>query len=146
MIRLLNLTVFIFLIIGVVNCDDNPMSYRLPATITPSHYKLTIEINLVDFKFSGNVEIKIDIKEPTKQIKLHYKDITVKWLEATLTKDELSFKPQSVDDTTLYSQEMGIINYETDLAVGSYVIKLEFSGDIRNDLKGLYRSEYEKGK
>ena len=45
--------------------DDTQSRYRLPKTVTPSHYDLTLEPDLVNFTFAGTEEISMSVSETT---------------------------------------------------------------------------------
>ena len=48
--------------------------YRLPNTVAPVAYRLTIEPDLDKFTYTGSVEIDIDVRRPTKEIVLNAAD------------------------------------------------------------------------
>ena len=45
--------------------DVTQSPYRLPKTVTPSHYELTLEPNLMNFTFAGTEAVNIAVVEPT---------------------------------------------------------------------------------
>ena len=51
---------------------------RLPKSIQPQHYKLTVDPNFVDFTFSGQVEIDLEITDHRDEfIRLNSAEIEV---------------------------------------------------------------------
>ena len=62
--------------------------YRLPKTIIPSYYSITIEPDLENEKFSGSEIISIEIKEKINTIKLN--SIGLKIDTAEIISDELT--------------------------------------------------------
>ena len=53
--------------------ETNP--YRLPTSITPSHYSLHLTPDLESETFTGNVDISIDTTETVSEIVLNAKEI-----------------------------------------------------------------------
>ncbi|CAF4442757.1 unnamed protein product, partial [Adineta steineri] len=50
---------------------------RLPKTVVPTHYDLTIQPFIDTFKFNGEVIIHIQIKEPTDTIILYAAELQI---------------------------------------------------------------------
>ena len=50
---------------------------RLPGNVKPIHYDVFIRTNFDTFKFNGTVVYDVEIKEPTKVIKMNCADIEI---------------------------------------------------------------------
>ena len=58
-------------------------AHRLPTTVVPSRYGLTIEPDLDAATFTGTEAVSVEVTEPVDEIVLHAKDLEVSdvWLE-----------------------------------------------------------------
>lgn len=124
------------------NEDPDPFrNYRLPSTIVPSRYSLWLLIDLDQVLFNGSVTITMDISEPTRDVTLNNKDIQVDWLSANML--DSTNQIYAVSTFTRYDDyEFTVLRFVETLPVGEYRITISFSGNIRSDLRGLYRSSY----
>ena len=52
-------------------------SYKLPTTVVPSHYKIHQVPNFRTFMCRGEVEIDVDVREATRSITLHARDLII---------------------------------------------------------------------
>ncbi|XP_014280242.1 aminopeptidase N isoform X2 [Halyomorpha halys] len=122
--------------------------YRLPGNVKPTHYILEVLTELEDpnFKFSGEVWIKVECIQPTNTIILHSKNLNITEEETTVkeivSKDELV--PMTVTSQKLVKEnEFLIIKLEQNLKQGvMYIVHLTFAGPLLEDLAGYYRSSY----
>ncbi|CAF0829122.1 unnamed protein product [Didymodactylos carnosus] len=103
-------------IIMVTENNDKPLFQRLPITIIPTHYDLTIQPHLDTFKFDGSVIIDLQIKEPTTS------------------------QDGSVQMDT--EGERIKVNFSNKLEKGDYQLSLKFIGEVNNKMKGFYRCKY----
>ena len=110
--------------------------FRLPKTIIPSYYSITIETDLDNEKFSGSEIISIEIKEKINTIKLN--SIGLKIDKAEIINDQL--KSESITEDK--EHETISINFNKDFEPGEYKLKLNFHGNLDNSLRGFYLSRY----
>jgi aminopeptidase N len=127
--------------------------YRLPNTTMPRHYELTLTPYLdvapegkVPFTFDGSVTIHISAtEEDVSQIVMHCNDmviskVTVEYTAASETK-EIAASQQDLACSVPYSF-LTIATTEP-LQLGTeYTVKMSFSGNIQNNMRGFYRSWY----
>lgn len=135
-----NIFILILLSLSVLaSAQETREINRLYKNVTPSFYELWLTIDLDNVVFSGEVLVTVNVLEPTNRISLNYKDINVRLISTTNSDDSL------VDSTGLLfdfeDEQIFEIQYPALLPVGVYYLKFEFSGDIRSDLHGLYRSK-----
>jgi hypothetical protein len=53
------------------------ISFRLPNTVIPSRYRIDYTTDLDRFSFNGTVAIQLDVKNATKRIVLHSRDLNI---------------------------------------------------------------------
>lgn len=112
-------------------------NHRLPNSVRPTKYQLTITPNLADFSFTGTETINIEISKPTRVLTLHSADLKIKSAHLKIGKDlhlvkKISFKKQSETVSFHFAKKL----------LGKVVLSLQFSGTINDQLRGFYRSRY----
>ncbi len=117
--------------------DAEPRSHRLPTTVTPRHYDLTLAPDLVDATFSGTASIEVDVHEPVATVHLHALDLVVTQARVEQAGRSLAAIVH-LDETT----EQAVLSLDTDLDLGPAVVHLEFSGTLNDKLVGFYRSTF----
>ena len=111
--------------------------YRLPRTVVPKHYELTLAPDLLAFTFEGIESITVGISEPTDEIVLNAAELEIS--RATLKRDGTS-----MDGTvTLDEQrERVTIALPETAQVGEWQLELTFTGILNDQLAGFYRSTF----
>ncbi len=112
-------------------------SVRLSKKITPLKYKIHFEPNLDEFTFSGEEEIELEIKKPTKVIRMHSAEIEI--LEIELLQNK---KSQTGKVVYKEKDEEVIFTFENPIKKGRAVLKLSFAGILNDKMRGFYRSKY----
>ncbi|KAJ4941915.1 hypothetical protein JOQ06_011787 [Pogonophryne albipinna] len=113
-------------------------SMRLPKTISPIHYDLTIHPNLTTLDFTGVVRIQLDVHEDTNAIILHSKHLHISNVLLFATE---GVKPLKVSAHPRFNQ----LALESDsvLAKGRrYEVQLEFAANFSESYHGFYKSSY----
>ncbi len=114
--------------------------YRLPRTVLPSRYQIALEPDLDAASFTGTVDIEVEVTEPVSDI----------WLNAAeLEIHSASIEPASGGAPTAASainlhekEERAEIVLANEIAAGSYVLRLSFTGILNDKLRGFYRSRF----
>lgn len=122
--------------------DEVDLSWRLPKTIYPKSYQIELETKVHDhgdLDYKGTVIIYLDVRVPTNKIILHSKDLNI--LEVLL------FDGFTTVDDVIYStddaREFLVIEARDNFETGSdLMLLIEFSGQLRLQGVGFYRSEY----
>ncbi|KAF8461376.1 peptidase family M1-domain-containing protein [Kalaharituber pfeilii] len=112
----------------------------LPADVSPTNYKLTLEPNFDTFTFEGTVVIDLDVVKDTSEIsvnalelKIHSAKITAGGVSA-----EESNSIKFNDD-----KQMATIGFKETLRAGSKaVLTIAFQGILNDKMAGFYRSSY----
>ncbi|XP_030647452.1 leucyl-cystinyl aminopeptidase isoform X2 [Chanos chanos] len=107
---------------------------RLPASVRPVHYDLSLHPNLTTMIFQGNVSIRMLVLQDAKKIVLHSSGL-------------------KIDSCTLQGKRVKILEYKPweqiavecpkELKKGQeYVLSLEYSANLSNSYEGFYNSSY----
>ena len=152
---------FIFFLHIITKCFTNP--YRLPTTINPIQYNITLQPNFNNFTFIGNEQILINVSsdhidfDTTRLndpffIQMH-KGPQMKITSVSLTIESMNY---NANTSHFYNNATQIISFWFDSIIpkieeafiannGSYmiaVVSIEFIGILRDDMKGFYISTY----
>ncbi|XP_037634147.1 endoplasmic reticulum aminopeptidase 1-like isoform X2 [Sebastes umbrosus] len=111
---------------------------RLPKTISPVHYDLTIHPNLTTLDFTGVVRIQLDVHEDTSTIILHSKQLQISnvWL---LIPEGL--KPLWVLEYPRF-HEIALLSDSVLTKGRRYEVQLEFAAILSDSFSGFYKSTY----
>jgi len=118
----------------------NPSSYRLPTTVLPRRYDLTLEPDLGDASFAGSVVIDVEVSEEVEHIVVHALDLEIDRAElrhGDLEARTLLVELDAVAETaTLRPADGGVI------PTGDAVLSVDFTGTLNDQLVGFYRSTF----
>jgi len=111
--------------------------YRLPRTVIPSHYGITIEPDLKAATFTGSVVIDIEVVEPVTEIVLNA-------IELAITKASITAEVGEVVAAISLDAESERLSlgFEQPIETGTATISITFTGILNDDLHGFYRSTY----
>ena len=110
---------------------------RLPKSVKPNNYIVSLEPNFTDFTFQGNVEISISISSPCDQILLNASEMEIQSVVLN-DSDNTWVANYSIDEET----EVLSLTFSETLQTGDYSLKIEFIGTLNDKLRGFYRSQY----
>jgi hypothetical protein len=116
--------------------------FRLPQTVTPEKYTITLTPNYTDFAtFIGEVEILVTAKKNGIEISLHYDNVTIEKLTVTdLDDNELDLGDDNYNETTnIYTLTL---SNEIFIQDEQYKINIQYRGHLLDDMAGFYRSSY----
>ncbi len=118
-------------------CSSDTIRYmqtvpRLIKTFIPENYNLSLSMNRLGRKFSGLVAIRGHLPSDSNWVALHAKDLVI---ESALIDGKSAEFSQGPNDELRISHP--------DLAPGSHIIVVKFSGDITDPMHGLYPCYYE---
>lgn len=112
---------------------------RLPTSVVPSHYTITLRPDLVAHTFSGQCIVKVDVKEPVKSITCNSSNLVVS--NATVEpKDSDSIAATVVLDQEQETVTLGLGDGE--LKPGQATVSYTFTGVLNDQMRGFYRSKY----
>ncbi|KXN83489.1 Aminopeptidase 2, mitochondrial [Leucoagaricus sp. SymC.cos] len=117
--------------------------YRLPTTVKPTHYDVTIKTDLENHTFEGSVQIDLNVKKPTSRIVLNTSDLDLG--KASLYSDTLKAEQVLGEQTFDKTSERVAYNLGSTLPAGSKAsLKVYFKGELTGSMMGYYKSTYEK--
>lgn len=105
--------------------------YRLPRSVVPTRYKLTLEPDLDAASFVGTVDIEVAVNEAVDHIVLNAAELDV----ARVTVDGAACT-YSLDEAT----ERLVV--DSPQVVGTALVSIDFTGTLNDKLRGWYRSTY----
>ncbi len=109
---------------------------RLPGTVVPEHYALTLTPDLKAATFSGVETIDIAIQSPTKTITLNAAEIAFQSVTASAQ------GTQQTGSIALDAQkEQATFSFPSTLAAGKASLTIHFTGILNNELRGFYLSK-----
>ena len=114
-------------------------AYRLPTTVQPLKYALTLTPDLDSFSFAGEETIEIQVTEATSSIAVNAIEIDI--LEARLALGNgASLTAQNID----LDEEMETASFAFDQEIppGNATLYIKFNGTLNDQLRGFYRSQY----
>ena len=115
---------------------------RLPRHLEPLHYNLELVPFLIpdNFTIRGEVEIEVLCRVSATNITLHAADLEIE--NSTVTVNDMSTGDdiEVVDVAYDEAREFFILNTGSELEQGKkYVIKIQYTAFLKDNLKGFYR-------
>ena len=117
--------------------DANP--HRLPRTVVPRRYDLTLEPDLDAATFTGHETVAVEVTSPTPEVVLNAAELEIDEATAELpTGDDplaatVSFDPEA---------ERATLTFDRPLPAGEATLRLRFRGVLNDKLRGFYRSTF----
>ncbi|MGP8006123.1 MAG: M1 family metallopeptidase [Acidimicrobiales bacterium] len=120
----------------------DPSSYRLPATVTPRHYRLVLTPELAAATFTGDVEIDVTIHQPVDSITLNAAELAITFAELSSRNPDDGYA-LAPDDIVLDDVEgRATLTFPETLQPGEATLHLAFNGILNDKLRGFYRSTF----
>ncbi len=111
---------------------DSP--YRLPRTIVPSSYQVSLAPDLQNASFTGTVSITANAVD-------HAQEIVLNAIELDIHSVEVNGQPA----TFSLHNELERLIVHTPVPAGPLTINLSFTGTLNDKLRGFYRSTFTDG-
>ena len=114
---------------------DNP--HRLPRTVIPKRYALTLAPDLAAATFGGAVDIEVEVGSTTDQVVLNAVELEIDdaWVVVGTTRHDatVSLDPEA---------ERAILRLPEAIPPGDAVVSLRYRGQLNDKLRGFYRSTF----
>jgi tricorn protease interacting factor F2/3 len=105
-------------------------------SITPVHYKIRLEPDLVNFSFSGRCELSLQAAEPVAEVSLNILEIAI-WGCRAWQADQRTSCAFKVDPA---AEE--VLIYLPGPMTGDIKLEIDYQGLINDKMAGFYRSKY----
>lgn len=115
--------------------EEDLTGYRLPTTVVPISYDLSLHPYLEAGTFDGKVSISLQINEPTNIVMLHSNGLTI---------NDVKINEIDAEYTLDTQYELLVITTEDELE-DTAQLDISFNGDMKNRIVGLYVSSYTEG-
>src|SRR5687767_5251431 len=106
---------------------------RLPRTVIPHHYELTVTPDLTSERFAGEVVIDAGVQQPITEIQLNAAEIEFR--SATIEAGGTSQPAKIAVDA---KNESVTLSLAKPLAVGPIAIRIAYDGILNRQLRGFY--------
>lgn len=123
--------------LNILPRDD--VDYRLPAHVYPVHYDLTLQPFFDIFNYTGDEIIEIVVTEAASNITFHAYTITIESIVVTNESGSALDSNFTLDET----RHFVIVQFESDISVGTYYLNINFIGILNLNNRGFYRGNYE---
>jgi aminopeptidase N len=120
-------------------CAATAYGQRLPDTVIPEHYTLTLTPDLKSATFTGSERIDVHVQQPTDSITLNAAEIKFSSVSATVNGQSLA-ATITLDD----QKQQATFKFPQTLPGGDLTLAIEYTGILNNELRGFYLSKTEK--
>lgn len=121
---------------GSATVDES--SYKLPATVRPERYQIRLTPDLSAFTFTGEETVSIQVLEPVTEVVLNAAELQIHSVAVTSHTGQTMTGTATLDDIN----ERAILTFPAPLTLGSWSLRLTFTGILNDKLHGFYRSTY----
>jgi len=118
--------------------EEKKQFKRLPKSVKPTNYDLTLEPDLEKFSFKGSAVIDVQVTRETKHVRMNCAEINIS--SATFEGPGETFAITTVKYDK--DAETATCHFPYELPVCEGKLKLEFTGELNDKMKGFYRSKY----
>jgi puromycin-sensitive aminopeptidase len=116
----------------------DPVPYRLPRTIVPERYDLTLTPDLAQASFAGEARIRVLVTEAVTEVVLNAVELDI------LTAELISDTGERLTGTVTYDEgeEQATIALSGPAGPGAWEFDATFTGVLNDKLHGFYRSTF----
>jgi aminopeptidase N len=111
---------------------------KLPKQVVPEEYAIRITPDLEKHTFSGSETIKLNVREPVRQLVLNALEIKIE--SAVIDGKPIPATAIKLDP----KQETLTLTLANELSAGAHEIELKFTGKINQQGQGLYYAPYQE--
>ena len=117
--------------------DDPGVNFRLSKQVLPRRYDLALLLDLDTWRATGTVEIALEVTAPVDVVTLHALDLTI---ATAIVSHGGSDRPQPAEVVVHPHAEAVSLVWPQPIPPGAATLTIDFSGEIVEKLRGLYRS------
>jgi puromycin-sensitive aminopeptidase len=123
--------------------DPSDSPYRLPRTVVPRRYDLTLEPDLDAASFAGHETIAVEVLTETSEVVLNAVEMAIDEATAEVPADEGTGTEPLVAKVALDEEaERATLSFDRPLPAGEATLRLRFRGVLNDKLRGFYRSTF----
>ncbi len=111
---------------------------KLPKQVVPEEYAIRIAPDLGKFTFAGSETIKLNVRQPVRQLVLNALEIKI----TSASVDGKAIPPSAIKLDP--KEEMLTITLASELPAGPHSLELNFTGKINQQGQGLYYAPYQE--
>jgi puromycin-sensitive aminopeptidase len=123
---------------SVATVPRDELSYRLPRTVVPQRYEITLTPDLESFTFEGRETVAVQVRERVEEILVNAVELQIHSALLTNPDGERRIGRVSFDE----ANERARIELDRAAEPGAWHLDLTFSGILNEKLAGFYRSTY----
>ncbi|TFK74328.1 leucyl aminopeptidase [Pluteus cervinus] len=121
----------------------SPDQFRLPTSVKPLHYDVTIRTDLEKLVFDGFVKISLEVKEETSKIVLNSAGLELG--RASIYSEALGLNQVQTSQSYEPVQQRLTLEFPTKLPAGTNAeLRLGFSSTLSGSMNGYYKSAWEQ--
>jgi len=119
--------------------EDSEARYRLPRSVIPLRYALTVEPDLKAATFCGTQDVVVSVLEQITEIVLNARDLDIECGSLTAADgSQVEIAKIRMDPEA----ERAHLELQSPAAPGEWTLSLRFSGEFNRQLTGFYLSTY----
>jgi puromycin-sensitive aminopeptidase len=123
--------------------DPSANPHRLPRTVLPRRYDLTLEPDLEAATFTGHETIAVEVLTETSEVVLNAVEIEIDDATAELADEGATGGVPLVAKVALDDEaERATLTFDRPLPAGEATLHLRFQGVLNDKLRGFYRSTF----
>src|SRR5437773_1681838 len=126
----------LFALVLFVTSSVPALAQRLPRTVLPNHYDLTVTPDLASATFAGDETIRVRVQQSTTAITLNAAEITFGTVIVTVGDGD---QPATV--TLNARDEQATLHVRHPVPPGDASIHITYKGVLNDELRGLYLSK-----
>ncbi|MEY2399762.1 MAG: tricorn protease interacting factor [Actinomycetota bacterium] len=116
---------------------DQP-SYRLPRTVSPVRYDITLRPDLKAFTFSGTTAVDVKVHEAVRAITVNAIELDIEAVRIVDSEERSQEATISYDE----AEQQATFTFPDEIGAGNYVLHTAFTGILNDKLHGFYRSTF----
>ena len=117
-------------------------TFVLPDSVRPSKYHLTLQPDLQQFTFRGQVAIDIEVIKRTSEIVLNADELQIESATLAGVSRSIGTPLPARHVTTDQTHQTLTLDFGRPIAIGNARLDIKFTGQLNDKLRGFYRSQY----
>jgi aminopeptidase N len=123
-----------------------PVTTQLPRGVQPLHYDVRIVPHAARLSFEGQVDITIEVREPTRRLTLNALDLKIRSARLAPVEAPAQTPPaarKATRITTDAAAQTASFGFASPIAPGRYRLSIDYTGRIGRQANGLFAIDYD---